>query len=53
MQQHRIRRLVVDEGRYLAGIVTQSILLHALYPVEMQANVEKKAGNSCRKDPGV
>lgn len=41
MQQHHIRRLVVvDEGGYLAGIVTQSTLLHALDPVEMHANVE-------------
>ena len=41
MQQHRIRRLVVvDEGGYLAGIVTQSTLLQALDPIEMQANVE-------------
>ncbi|MEG4801574.1 CBS domain-containing protein [Microcoleus sp. ARI1-B5] len=41
MQEHRIRRLVVvDEGGYLAGIVTQSTLLHALDPVEMHANVE-------------
>ena len=41
MQQHRIRRLVVvDEGGYLAGIVTQSTLLHVLDPVEMHANVE-------------
>ncbi|MEG5137789.1 MULTISPECIES: ATP-binding protein [unclassified Microcoleus] len=41
MQQHHIRRLVVvDEGGYLAGIITQSTLLHALDPVEMHANVE-------------
>ncbi|MEG3897610.1 MULTISPECIES: CBS domain-containing protein [unclassified Microcoleus] len=41
MQQHRIRRLVVvDEGGYLAGIVTQSTLLHALDPVEIHANAE-------------
>jgi C4-dicarboxylate-specific signal transduction histidine kinase len=41
MQQHHIRRLVVvDEGGYLAGIVTQSTLLHALDPVEMYANIE-------------
>lgn len=41
MQQHRIRRLVVvDEGGYLAGVVTQSTLLHALDPVEMYANFE-------------
>ncbi|MBD1829017.1 CBS domain-containing protein [Microcoleus vaginatus GB1-A2] len=41
MLQQGIRRLVVvDEGGYLAGIVTQSTLLHALDPVEMQANVE-------------
>ncbi|MCC3429198.1 MAG: CBS domain-containing protein [Microcoleus sp. PH2017_04_SCI_O_A] len=41
MQDHHIRRLVVvDEGGYLAGIVTQSSLLHALDPVEMHANVE-------------
>ena len=41
MQQQRIRRLVVvDEGGYLAGIVTQSTLLQALDPIEMQANVE-------------
>lgn len=41
MQEHRIRRLVVvDEAGYLAGIVTQSTLLHALDPVEMHANVE-------------
>jgi C4-dicarboxylate-specific signal transduction histidine kinase len=41
MQQHHIRRLVVvDEGGYLAGIVTQSTLLSALDPVEMYATVE-------------
>ncbi|MEG3858254.1 CBS domain-containing protein [Microcoleus sp. herbarium12] len=41
MQQQRIRRLVVaDEAGCLAGIVTQSSLLYALYPVEMLANVE-------------
>jgi C4-dicarboxylate-specific signal transduction histidine kinase len=41
MQQQCIRRLVVvDEEGYLAGIVTQSTLLHALDPVEMHANVE-------------
>lgn len=41
MQQHCIRRfVVVDEAGYLAGIVTKSTLLYALYPVEMHANVE-------------
>jgi two-component system NtrC family sensor kinase len=41
MQEHHIRRLVVvDEAGYLAGIITQSSLLHALDPVEMHANVE-------------
>ncbi len=41
MQKHGIRRLVVvDEAGNLAGIVTQSTLLHALDPVEMYATVE-------------
>lgn len=41
MQQHGIRRLVVvDEGGYLAGIVTQSTILQALDPVEIYATVE-------------
>lgn len=41
MHEQFIRRLVVvNEGGYLAGIVTQSTLLHALDPVEMHANVE-------------
>ena len=41
MQQHHIRRLVVvNEAGYLAGIVTQSSLLYALYPVELLTNVE-------------
>jgi two-component system sensor histidine kinase/response regulator len=41
MQRHRIRRLVVtsDNGT-LAGILTQSSLLAALDPVEMQATLE-------------
>ncbi|MBK4728294.1 PAS domain S-box protein [Oxynema sp. CENA135] len=41
MQRHRIRRLVVtsDNGT-LAGILTQSSLLEALDPVEMQATLE-------------
>ena len=41
MQEKRIRRLVViDKAGYLAGIITQSTLLHALDPVEMYATVE-------------
>ncbi|HAZ44619.1 MAG TPA: histidine kinase [Cyanobacteria bacterium UBA11369] len=41
MQQHRIRRLVViDEGGYLAGIITQTNLLQALDPAQMYATVE-------------
>lgn len=41
MEQHKIRRLVViDEAGYLAGIITQTNLLHALDPVEMYATVE-------------
>ncbi|HEY9808419.1 MAG TPA: CBS domain-containing protein [Halomicronema sp.] len=41
MQEKRIRRLVViNKSGYLAGIITQSTLLHALDPVEMYATVE-------------
>ena len=41
MQQHRIRRLVVvDEGGYLAGIVTQTNLLQALDPAQIYATVK-------------
>lgn len=41
MQEKQIRRLVVvNETGDLAGIITQSSLLHALDPVEMYATVE-------------
>jgi WD40 repeat protein len=41
MQQHRIRRLVViDEGGWLAGLITQTSILHALDPLEMSATIQ-------------
>ena len=41
MQLHRIRRLVVvDEAGYLAGIITQTTLLEALNPVDLNSTVE-------------
>lgn len=41
MQEKRIRRLVViNKSGYLAGIITQSTLLHALDPVEIYATVQ-------------
>ncbi|HEY9610272.1 PAS domain S-box protein [Allocoleopsis sp.] len=41
MQQQEIRRLVVvDEAGYLAGIITQSSILHALDPVELYSTIE-------------
>lgn len=41
MQEHHIRRLVVvDETGYLAGIITQTSILHALDPVELYSTIE-------------
>jgi CBS domain-containing protein len=41
MQQQGIRRLVVvDDGGYLAGIITQSSILQALDPVELYSTIE-------------
>lgn len=41
MQQHCIRRLVVmDKGGWLAGLVTQTSILHALDPLEMSATIQ-------------
>lgn len=41
MEKHKIRRLVVvDQQGYLVGLVTQSNLIHALDPVEMNITVE-------------
>ncbi|HEY9653775.1 MAG TPA: CBS domain-containing protein, partial [Coleofasciculaceae cyanobacterium] len=41
MQEREIRRLVVvDEAGYLAGIITQSSILHALDPVELYSTIE-------------
>lgn len=41
MQDNNIRRLVVvDQNGYLAGILTQTSILHALDPVEMYTTVQ-------------
>ncbi|MDY6940884.1 MAG: CBS domain-containing protein, partial [Cyanobacteriota bacterium] len=41
MQNQRIRRLVVvDEDGYLAGIITQTTLLEAINPVDLNSTVE-------------
>ena len=41
MQEHHLRRLVVvDEGGYLVGIITQNSILQVLEPTEMYAAVE-------------
>ncbi|MBE9040139.1 CBS domain-containing protein [Oscillatoriales cyanobacterium LEGE 11467] len=41
MQNQRIRRLVVvDEAGYLAGIITQTTLLEAINPVDLNSTVE-------------